>query len=324
MNGVVDTHVHVFTGIFGKWVPNLSRGPFSKVFAEEPIQNLKRQARNWTKPVSGSIHHVQTLLRYLPQSVRVQLDPLAGTVPLPRLLIESTPLDLKEAMLEAQVDYAWLIAHPPFISNETVMELCADNSNWIPIVNIHKKTPKPGQALRRYAEKGARALKIHAAADGEGPDSPRYRALIRAASDLGLPVILHTGCMNCRPFCQDPSQGLAERFSKWYETYSKTQFILAHMNFHDPNTALDLCEEFPNLWVDTSWQPTEIIGEAVRRMGADRVLFGSDWPFVGNNMMVGRKRVQDGVESGLLNVEQAKLILGENAMKLLGMSINAD
>jgi predicted TIM-barrel fold metal-dependent hydrolase len=250
------------------------------------------------------------------------VDQLGGLLSLSGLFVESTVGNLHEAMKEAAIHYAMVIAHPPFIPNEFVLELYSEHPKLIPVVNIPKGTAQPGHVLKKYAEKGAKALKIHAASDGEGVDSPRYRALLKSASDLGLPVILHTGCHNSL-FYRDPHQGHAERFTKWYESYPTTQFILAHMNFHEPSTALDLCEEFENLWVDTSWQPAEIIGEAARRIGAERILFGTDWPLIGNNMTVGRRRVQDCVETGLLNEQQAKLILGENALKLLGLNPDA-
>ena len=67
-----------------------------------------------------------------------------------------------------------------------------------------------------------------------------------------------------------------------------------------------------------------LIGEAVRRVGPERILFGSDWPFIGNNIIVGRDRVRDCVNTGMLNQDQAKLILGENAVKLLGIKVDAN
>ena len=287
------------------------------------LGHLRKKARAWLKPFSASVHSAQTILRHLPEIARNQLDELSSLLPLPGLLLESSADDLREAMEDAGVDYSLVIAAPPVMENDFVMEVCQKNAKLIPVVNIPKGTPKPGQILKRYIEKGAKVLKLHPASDGEGVDSARYRALIRSASDLGIPIILHTGCLHARFFYKDPDQGHAERFSKWYETYPNTQFILAHMNFHNPGVALDICEEFGNVWVDTSWQPAEVIGEAVRRIGPERILFGSDWPFIGNNMTVGRDRVRDCVNTGMLNPDQAKLILGENAAKLLGIKVNA-
>jgi predicted TIM-barrel fold metal-dependent hydrolase len=221
------------------------------------------------------------------------------------------------------VDFAVTIAHPPTISNDFIMELAMENPRFLPVVNIPRGTPKPGQTLKRFVQRGAKAVKIHPASDGEGVESPRYRALIKAAAELGIPVILHTGCIHAPYLYKDPNQGGAELFSRWFETYKEVKFVLAHMNFHDPNTAFDLCEEFPQLYVDTSWQPAEAIGEAARRIGADRVLFASDWPLVGDNIRIARKRVDECFEIGLLNQEQTRLILGENAAKLLGIPLNA-
>lgn len=322
MSVIVDSHVHVFVDNLGKLLQKSASGPLARMVSVERIQDFRRQARDWMKPISGSFHHLQTILRHLPNTARDNLDQLSGLIPLPGLLIESTSEDLREAMQEASVDYAWLIAHPPLISNEFVLEVCHTNPRLLPVVNIARGTERPSKLLKQYVTRGAKALKLHPAADGEGPESPRYQSLVHTASDLGIPILLHTGCFHCRLLYRDPAQSHARRYIHWYKNYPQTQFILAHMNFHDPNTALDLCEEFPNLYVETSWQPAEMIGEAVRRIGAERVLFGSDWPLVGNNMVVGRKRIEDCVESRLLNESQAKLILGENAVKLLGLPSN--
>jgi predicted TIM-barrel fold metal-dependent hydrolase len=318
MSDIVDFHVHVFPNLVGDLVENSPEGSLSEGLYKR-FELIRRTARIWKKPLSGSVHKMLTFTRHLPDVVRKNVDQLGAWVPLPSLALESTAEDLEEALAEADVQYAVVIAHPPYISNDFVMELCSTRKNWIPAVNISKKAEKPAAQLKAYFKKGARVLKIHPAADGEGPDSPRYRKLLKTAADLDLPVILHTGCIHSNLLYTKPELGDVVNFTKWFETYSSIRFVLAHMNFHDPQTALDLCDDFPNLQVDTSWQPVEVIGEAVRRMGAERVLFGSDWPLIGNNIRVGRDRIREGVRTGLLNPEQAKLILGGNAFKLLGL-----
>lgn len=281
------------------------------------LGRLRKQARHLLKPVSGSMHRAQTAVRIIPAPARKGLDILSGLVPLPTLLVESTSSDLLERMDEAGIERAVVIAHPPLISNEMVLALAEDEPRIIPVVNISKGTEKPGAQLKAYVQRGARALKIHPAADGEGVGSPRYRALLKVASEENIPVIVHTGCIHSHVLFKDPEQGHAERFSPWFRNFPEVQFILAHMNFHDPAIALDLVEEYPNVHVDTSWQPTEVIAEAVRRVGASRVLFATDWPFVGDNLRVSLKRIRECVDSGLLNASDSELILGKNAAKLL-------
>lgn len=319
---VIDCHVHVFRDPLRssllKWVPRSAEGTVGEV---------RRRARNWMKPFTSSMHRAQTLVRYLPQPVLKRIDQFSGFAPLPNLLVEGTLSDLREEMKAADIDRAVIIAHPArplAIPNEFVLDICGHDPNFIPAVNISSGTSRPGLALKSYVHRGARFLKIHPAADGEGVDSPRYRALLRVAADMGLPVILHTGCLHTHLLYKTPEQGEVQRFAPWFEKYKNVRFILAHMNFHNPNIALDLAEEHDNLFVDTSWQPAEIIGEAVRRIGADRVLFGTDWPIVGGNLSVGRSRIRDCLSSGLLNESQSRLILGENITKMLAVSVKGD
>jgi predicted TIM-barrel fold metal-dependent hydrolase len=143
------------------------------------------------------------------------------------------------------------------------------------------------------------------------------------AQSKSLPVILHTGCIQNRVFYKNPSLGKVEIFEPWFEAYRRIRFVLAHMNFHEPEKALQLGELHSNILVDTSWQPAEIIGEAVRRLGADRVLFGTDWPFVGGNLAVGKKRIEEGVTGGVYSQDDADKILGGNALKLLLGGVDA-
>lgn len=310
MSIIIDSHVHVFPDRLRQVAPES---------AQAPLEELRKRARSWLKPVMGSLHKAQTVLRHLPEPARRALDEISGIAPIPTLLVESTVSDLTEAMDEAGVDRALVIAHPPIISNEFVLDRCSEEPRLSPVVNVPSGTSRPGNALREYVSRGAIALKIHPASDGEGADSARYRALLRAADDLGLPVILHTGCIHTHLLYKDPDQGQAQRYAPWFDTYKNVRFVLAHMNFHDPNIAFDLMEEHSNVFADTSWQPAEVIGEAVRRVGPERILFGTDWPFVGNNLMVGLARVRDCIESGTLTEEQAQLIRGANAAKLFNL-----
>jgi predicted TIM-barrel fold metal-dependent hydrolase len=312
---IIDAHVHIFPDLLER-LPAFAR-PLTPA-----IEELRRRARTVLRPFASSLHRAQTALRHLPEPARRRMDALGAVLPAASLLVESTAADLAAAMAESGVAHAVVIAHPPLVPNELVLDACAENPALVPAVNIAPGTPKPGQRLRKYVERGARILKIHPAADGEGVDSPRYKALLKTADELGLPVILHTGCIHSHLLYKSPEEGRVERFSRWFEEYRQAKFILAHMNFHEPYVALDLAEEHPNLMVDTSWQPTEMIGEAVRRLGPGKVLFGSDWPLVGQNMAVGIARVRDCVDTGTLGPDEAAQVLGLNAARLFGVDEN--
>jgi predicted TIM-barrel fold metal-dependent hydrolase len=307
---VIDFHVHIVPDRVGELMPELGK---------LPLAMLRSRTRSWMRPFTASVHKLQTFVRVFPEPIRNPLDQLAALAILPGVFVEATLSDLKSIMDETQVNYSVVIAHPPVASNEFVLEACANEPRLFPVVNVPSGTAKPGEALKHYVAQGARALKIHPAADGEGVDSHRYAALLSTAAELKIPVIIHTGCLQSHLFYKDPHQGEAQKFAPWFKEYPQVKFILAHMNFHEPNIALDLAEKYENVYVDTSWQPTETIGEAVRRLGSERILFATDWPFVGNNQRVGIARIYECVEMGMMNTQDAENILGKNAARLLDL-----
>src|SRR6185503_9616178 len=78
--------------------------------------------------------------------------------------------------------------------------------------------------------------------------------------------------------------------------FPRVRFVLAHMNFFHPEEAIDLAARHENVLLDTSWQPAGVIRRAFRRLGETRLLFGSDWPFLGSNLAGALEIVADGVE----------------------------
>jgi predicted TIM-barrel fold metal-dependent hydrolase len=310
---IVDSHLHVLPDWAADYTPD---------FAQPYLSQIRRRAREWLKPFSKALHHTQPWVRHIPEAARIALDELTLAMPL-GLIVESTPSDLDDVMNESGIDYALAIASPPLSDNDFILDLADKNPKILPVVNIPRTSARPASLFKKYVKRGARALKIHPAMDGEGVDSTRYKSLIKAAGEAGLPVIIHTGCIHTHAFYRDPSQGRAENFERWYASYPDVRFILAHTNFHEPQVALELADKYPNLFVETSWQPAEIISESVRRIGAERVLFGSDWPLVGNNIAVGIGRVRECAQFGWITEKQSELILGLNSLKLFGINPNA-
>ena len=128
--------------------------------------------RELLRPYSTSVHRLQTAVRLLPEPLRRPLDEIAPMAPLPLLFVESTPADLLAAMDRTGVARSVLIAHPPAISNEFVLELAQEHPDRIvAAVNVPKSAPRPGAQLKEYVARGAKLLKIHPSADGEGADA---------------------------------------------------------------------------------------------------------------------------------------------------------
>jgi len=121
-------------------------------------------------------------------------------------------------------------------------------------------------------------FKVHASIDRiiSGISNCLYNSMIEAAIALGYPILCHCGgwTMMSNP-CFIVKQA---------KQFSNIQFIAAHCGGKDDKSkleAIDIFAKYDNIFVDTSaTKYTEVIKYAVKKLGPERILFGSDWPIM--------------------------------------------
>jgi predicted TIM-barrel fold metal-dependent hydrolase len=102
--------------------------------------------------------------------------------------------------------------------------------------------------------------------------------------------------------------------------YPDVNFILAHLgSFSDDWRAqlalIDLLGRHPNIYTDTSGvRRFDLLEQAVMRAGANKVLFGSDGPFLHPGVEMTKVLALD------VNAEARSLILGGNLLRLISRS----
>ncbi|MEO3761905.1 amidohydrolase family protein [Streptomyces sp. B8F3] len=126
----------------------------------------------------------------------------------------------------------------------------------------------PGAYRERAAE--FRGLEISPAVHGVALTDPRVTALVEVAADSGHPV--YTVCL------ARPGAGVADLVTL-ARRFPRTDFVLGHsgignIDFH----ALALIRDEPNILLETSGGYTCVAEAAIDRLGAARVVFGSEYP----------------------------------------------
>lgn len=126
----------------------------------------------------------------------------------------------------------------------------------------------PGAYRERAAE--FRGLEVSPAVHGVALTDPRVAALVRVAADSGHPV--YTVCL------ARPGAGVADLVAL-ARRFPGTDFVLGHsgignIDFH----ALALIRDVPNISLETSGGYTCVAEAAIDRLGAERVVFGSEYP----------------------------------------------
>jgi len=122
----------------------------------------------------------------------------------------------------------------------------------------------------------------------------------------------------------------AEAMRRVAERYESVRFLLAHMGMPDQagwDRVLDLCR-LPNVWMDISAVPfvfgepfpcprsQVVLQESVRRVGAEKFLWGSDYPRTLTDLTYGQ--MLDWVRVGCPDLDEAQKaqILGRNALRV--------
>lgn len=116
-----------------------------------------------------------------------------------------------------------------------------------------------------------KGLKIHQESVTAAAHHDSIIRLVKKAAEFNAPALFHSG---------DEALSLPQQFTKLAEAAPEATIILAHMGgYHHTDDAIGVCEKYENLLVDTSACPyPDKIREAIERLGAHRVLFGSDGP----------------------------------------------
>ncbi len=284
---IIDTHVHMYPGLdYG-----LQKLGIDFDTQKLPFKKLKSIGLKPRQKWNMMMQDAASNMRKLPQKALPFVEKAHALSTIGNVAICCSKEDLIKSMDENGIDKSIVIAHPPLIPNEFILEECNNNDRLIPVVNIPNTVNEPKKVLRDYVDQGAVALKIHAAADGKQNKDNHYRLLLEQANELKLPVIIHTGCIHIQPAYKDPDMGHAKHFEPWFQEYPNIKFVLAHMNYHYPETAIEFCENYSNVYCDCSWQPAEIIDEALKRI-PKKIMFGTDWPLIGSNQTTMVKRTE--------------------------------
>lgn len=155
-------------------------------------------------------------------------------------------------------------------NNHYVQESCAAQpSLW----GFHCSNPHDANALEELEksfQQGRRGLKLSPMSHQFSFASKAVAALAACCGEYGYPVYSHV--------VFSPGASTA-RFVGLARQFPKTNFILGHMGFGPADReALEAAVELDNFFLETSTGSFLHIQEVVRKAGAGKVIFGSEFP----------------------------------------------
>jgi len=150
--------------------------------------------------------------------------------------------------------------------------------------------------LHECRDLGLRGLKLHGHPGAE---------ILDVVAELGIPIIYHPRRV-----------ALFDEIAKNYPTID---LILAHLgsdlsaDWREHLAAIEMARRHPNVYLDTGAVVlTRYIEQAIRELGAEKIIFGSDEPEVDCRLEIFKIRMLR------LQKAQEEMILGGNLQRLLG------
>jgi predicted TIM-barrel fold metal-dependent hydrolase len=193
--------------------------------------------------------------------------------------LDSPEQGLLESMEEHHVDVSLVQPYPGADSvrdvHDRIAALARDNPGrffGIASINPHQDRQAYFDELSRCVkELGFVAVKLHTIGHALNPAGADALTVFESASQLGIPVMVHTG--PGIPFAA-PS-ALAPRL----KSFPQVPLVMAHAGHGIfSGEAIAMAQAFPQVTLEPSWCTFYHIGAMVDALGANRVMFGTDLP----------------------------------------------
>ena len=162
-------------------------------------------------------------------------------------------------------------------------------------------------------------MKIHPVIQRFEADDERLWPTFETCSELGLPVVAHSG-----PSLGPLQHGEPEAFASLLQRFPRLTLVLAHLGGGAWNQVEGFARDFPNakfdcseilFWTGADGGPTpDRLARLIQEVGTERVLLGSDFPWYSLDAALEKL---DSLPQ--LSDDEKEAIAGLNAARLLGL-----
>ncbi len=235
----------------------------------------------------------------------------AATHTIPNLLAEMDDMGVARAVL---LPIAFGLPYRDDMSGiwHAAVQRADESDRLLQGASVHPRDTDALASLRAQAARGARAIKLHPAGQRFYPDSPELHALYDECARLGMPVFFHGGRAGIEPEYTHRFT-LIRHYEEAVGQHPDVHFILGHAGARDVADAIPFALRHANVSLGIHGQGITVLRELIDRVGADRLLFGTDWPFYHLGASLAKVLI---VTEG--RPEERRAILDRNAALLLG------
>lgn len=236
-----------------------------------------------------------------------------------KALCIGTVSDMLEKAAEAGIDHTFVqsVATAPKqvkSINAFIADAVANSGGRLTgLGTLHPDSEDQADDVKHLIELGLKGVKLHPDIQKFKIDDYRMLKIFDLCEEAGIPILMHAG--DDRYDYSNPN-----RMKPILEIYKKLTIVGAHFGGWTVwDEAVRELSEFPNFYVDCSssfpFISADKVGSLVEAWGADKILFGTDYP-----MWVPKKEVEALLSLGLSDEDYRK-IFSENAKKVFALTL---
>jgi len=205
--------------------------------------------------------------------------------------------------------------------NRWTCESARENARLSALISVDI-LQRPEEMIKELEQKiltlGAKGIKLHPIANECSPADKRLWPAYMKAQDLGVPVLFHAG-VNELPNYNRRYEGVMQ-FEDVAKSFPSLTIVLAHLGKGYYEDSVKVAAKYPNIFFDTSTcfaernisnedLKTKIVN-IIKRIGAQRIMFGTDWPWFDPNYEI------EIIKSLDLSNEEKLMIFSRNAKRI--------
>lgn len=328
---IVDCHAHFAPeAMFQRLGREIGKFPSIELLAADGKYRLAFKGRDPTRPVMPRLRETDQRYEWMDRE-RLDIQVVGGW------------LDAFGYELPAEEGEAWAR-----FTNETLLEVCSAEDRLFPLATVPLQDgDRAARVLQDAMSAGAKGVMIGTQPEGvgfgaaAGLDDAQLQPFWAAASELEAAVFIHPeydtldkrvtayDMVNAVARINDLTTGVARLvYGGVLSRNPGAKVIVAtggaalpyalgrmmrHHELH-PDDMADPAAEFGRLYFDTIVFEPETLDFLVAKVGADKVMLGSDWPFP-----IGDFAPRKVVEAANLGDADRDAILGGNAARIFGL-----
>lgn len=202
---------------------------------------------------------------------------------------------LKQYMRECGISHAVVknVASSPenvMAANTWAIEVAKSERCIFPLGSLHLKSDDYEREIEVLSQCGIKGATFNSSWQGFDMDRPDMMGIYRALAKAGLFAMFHVGTESL-PFANHHTT--QRTILNIVMAVPELKVVAAHMGVGTEYAALSEYEGIPNVWIDLAYMPEHIsllrtlsadelkhlIMLALEKVGPDRVLYGSDYPW---------------------------------------------